>query len=158
MAGPVGCVLEDPLQQVVMITIQAPRRQRSPTATQDSVHYFMVGSRARYHRQPDIGPELSLAAKAVRGAYYCQQLRHAHRPKLRHTHQPGIGLLSPRFFNHYSFGFVSQWFERRQLLIQEACPLFRSSLRQLLQPLLPSILTIDIMTRAADRPAAIDCL
>src|SRR6266446_3793709 len=102
MAGTLGGVLEDSLQQVVMITIQAPRRRRPLTATQNAVHYFMVGSRARYHRQPDIGPELSLATKPVRGAYYGQQLRHAHRTKLRQTHKPGIGLLSPRFFNNYS--------------------------------------------------------
>src|SRR5713101_3670699 len=118
----------------------------------------MVGSRPRHHRQPDIGPELSLATKSVWGAYYGQQLRHAHRTKLRHTHQPGIGRLSPRFFHHQPFRFVSQRLERRQLLIQEARPLFSPALRQLLEPLRPSILTVDIMTRAAECPAAIDSL
>src|SRR5712692_1427541 len=155
MAGTVGGVLEDSLQQVVMITIQAPGRHRPLTATQNAVHYFMVGSRARYHRQPDVGPELSFAAKAMRCAYDGQHLRHAHRTKLRHTHQPGIGPLSPRFLHHHPFRFVSQWLQRRQLLTQEARPLFCPALPQLLEPSLPSILTVDIMTRAADCPAPI---
>ena len=48
MAGTVGCVLEDPLQHVVMITIQAPRRYRSPTATaaKDSLQAHQISVRS----------------------------------------------------------------------------------------------------------------
>ncbi len=141
-----------------MVAIQTARRHRPLAAAQHSSHYFVVSSAPRDYRQSHVGPELVLAAKPVRRAYYCDQLRHAHGPELRHTHQPAISYLEPRFLNHLPFSFMSQRLQCCQLLIQEAGPLFRSWLTQFLQPLLPAILTIDIMTPASNRPTAKDSL
>jgi hypothetical protein len=64
---------------------------------------------------------------------------------------PPGGWLPPRFFQHRLLGFPSQVPQRVQLLVEKHCPLPYSRLGQLLQPLLPIPLVVNIPARAADR-------
>jgi len=137
-----------------MVAIQTTRRQRLGAAAQHPIHYLVVSAAAGHHRQSHIGPELLLAAKPVRRAHHRDQLRHAHRPQPRHTHEPEVSGLPPHFFDHRQFGFMPQRLERRQLLIQEAGPLFRSWLRQFPEPLPAPILPLNLMAPAGNRPPA----
>src|SRR5208337_2774741 len=78
-----GRALKQVLQIVVMVEIQAADEHRLFAALQLAVHHLVVGAAARFQRQAAVGPELPLAAEAVRCLHAPQQQGNAYRAEPR---------------------------------------------------------------------------
>src|SRR5437870_12849961 len=70
-----------------MVPVQSADVQRSPAAYHLAILDHIIGAAARLQPQPAVSPELTLAAKAIRGLHLGQQHRRAQRTEKRHRAQ-----------------------------------------------------------------------
>ncbi len=68
-----GRALEQVLQIVVVVAVQPANEHRLLAPLQLAVHHPIVGTAARFQRQPAVGPELPFRAEAVRRLHSANQ-------------------------------------------------------------------------------------
>jgi hypothetical protein len=68
-AGALRCRLEDAFQSVVIVAIETACRLSLRRLLHSAIFDPVLGAGPSYHRQPAVGPELSLRAEAVRRIY-----------------------------------------------------------------------------------------
>src|SRR5208337_1417740 len=87
--GAGGRALKQVLQIVVVVQIQSANEHRLAAALQLTVDEAIVSAAARLQPQPAVGPELPLAAEAVRRLHPPQQQRDPYRTQPRNRAQAG---------------------------------------------------------------------
>src|SRR5271165_2807903 len=115
-AGAGGRTLKQVFQIVVVVQVQAPNEHRLFAALQLTVDEAIVGAAARLQPQPAVGPELPLAAEAIRRLHPPQQQRDPYRSEPRNRAQPLRLVMLAALLNQILTGVAAQ------LLQQDRAP------------------------------------
>src|SRR5271166_3197577 len=107
-AGAGGRALKQVFQIVVVVQVQAANEQRLFAALQLTVHHLIVGAAAGLQGQAAVGPELPLAAEAVRRLHAPDQQGGAYRTEPRNGAQPLRLVVLATLQNQIPAGFAAQ--------------------------------------------------
>src|SRR5208282_1637858 len=117
-AGRGGRGLEDILQLMVVIPVQAANLRRPLSPFHLSVDNAILGAVAGLQCQPAVSPELALGAEPMRRLYAADQDRRAQRPQKRNRLQPlGLGVF-PALDDQLPARLMAQLLQGVQLLVK----------------------------------------
>src|SRR5208283_4445138 len=116
--GGSGRALKQVLQIVVVVQVQPANEHRLLAALQLTVHHPVVGAAARLQRQAAVGPELALAAEAMRCLHAPDEQGDAYRTEPRNrAQQLGLAMLAT-LQNQIPAGFAAQLLQEIEFLVE----------------------------------------
>src|SRR5438552_10213568 len=114
------------LEHRVVIAVQPTGQRRSPPASQLPADELLIGTRARHHSQPDVGPQLPLGPEPPRRAHDRQHQSYPNRTEERYRSQHLPSRLASPLRDHGRFGLRPQLEQAVKLLQQRrrshSCP------------------------------------
>src|SRR5580693_746202 len=157
-AGPGGRTFEDLFHLVIVILIQTTQLLGFLGALQLSVNIAVLRAVVGLNPKATIGPQLPLAAEAVRGLHQPDQAGGSNRTNAGNLAQQFRRLMFPTLGQKLGSQGSPQDLQAIQLLIEQLRAAAHPGLRNLAQPLLPIAWSVDLGAGTGDAPPSIQRL